>query len=228
MKAFLLAAGVGERMRPLTDRTPKPLLMVGGAPLLEYHIRHLVAAGISDLVINVSHLAQQIIDYFGDGSPWGATIAWSLEGSPLETAGGIIKALPLLGDEPFLVVNGDIWTDYPFAALGEITIDDPRGAFLVMVDNPEQHPRGDFALGADGLLRVAAGGGTGLTYSGLGLFSAGFFEGVPAGKLPLRPLLDQAIENRRLQGGHYRGQWVDVGTPERLAALNTEVSAGSC
>ena len=223
MKVMILAAGLGERMRPLTDHTPKPLLRVGGVPLLEHHIRRLVAAGLSELVINVSHLAEQIVEYFGDGSRWGATIIWSHESEPLETAGGIINALPLLGSETFMLVNGDVWTDFPFFQLSERTLDDRRGAYLVLVDNPAQHPVGDFVLATDGHLSLIPHEGTGLTYSGLGLYSPGFFAGIPAGKSALKPLLDRAIDRLCLSGEYYGGSWVDVGTPARLAALNLEV-----
>jgi MurNAc alpha-1-phosphate uridylyltransferase len=222
---MLLAAGVGERMRPLTDHTPKPLLRVAGVPLLEHHIRRLTAAGFTDLVINVSHLAQQIVDYFGDGSAWGATITWSQEAEPLETAGGIINALPQLGSAPFMLVNGDVWTDYPFAGLAPQSPDSKQGAHLVLVDNPPQHPRGDFVLCADGHLGFIREAGIGLTYAGLGIYAPGFFDGVAPGKSALKPLLDRAIEQHRLTGEHYPGQWADVGTPQRLAALDAEQSA---
>ena len=225
MKVMLLAAGLGERMRPLTDRTPKPLLRVAGVPLLEHHIRRLAAAGFTELVINVSHLAQQIVDYFGAGSQWGATISWSHEPEPLEAAGGIINALPRLGSAPFMLVNGDVWTDYPFASLVQRSPDSEQGAHLVLVDNPPQHPRGDFVLCADGHLGLIREAGIGLTYAGLGIYTPGFFDGVAPGKSALKPLLDRAIEQPRLTGEHYTGQWVDVGTPPRLAALDAELSA---
>jgi N-acetyl-alpha-D-muramate 1-phosphate uridylyltransferase len=220
MKAMLLAAGSGERMRPLTQHTPKPLLCVAGKPLLAHHIRRLAEAGFTELVINVSHLAQQVVDYCGDGSRWGVSITWSHEPEPLETAGGTANALPLLGDAPFLVVNADIWTDYPFGRLVDYCPENETGALLVMVDSPEQHPQGDFALGLDGYLSKVDAAGSGLTYAGIAVFTPGFFAGVAVEKLPLRPLLDQAIEDRRLQGEHYQGEWVDVGTPDRLNALD--------
>jgi N-acetyl-alpha-D-muramate 1-phosphate uridylyltransferase len=223
VKAMILAAGLGERMRPLTDHTPKPLLRVGGIPLLEHHIRALAAAGFSDLVINVSHLAGQIMDYFGDGSDWAVKISWSEEEAPLETAGGIINALPLLGDAPFALVNGDIWTDYPFRALAELVPADEEGAQLVLVGNPEQHPQGDFSLSTEGMVGLLGEGETGFTYAGLGVYGAAFFAGVAAGKVPLRPLLDRAIRSKTLQGSFYDGQWVDVGTPQRLEALDAQL-----
>jgi MurNAc alpha-1-phosphate uridylyltransferase len=222
LKVMLLAAGIGERMRPLTDRTPKPMLKVQGIPLLEHHIRRLVDAGFTDLVINVSHLAQQIVDYFSDGSRWGANIMWSHEDRPLETAGGIINALPLLGEGPFMVVNGDIWTDYPFAKLNDVVPQSNEGAHLVMVGNPPQHPQGDFVLGPGGKLTSRLPHESGLTYAGLAVYTRGFLSGVAAGVLPLRPLLDRAIERQCLYGEYYPGEWVDVGTPERLSQLNTE------
>jgi MurNAc alpha-1-phosphate uridylyltransferase len=227
MKAMILAAGVGERMRPLTGHTPKPLLQVAGTPLIEHHIRHLAQAGFTELVINVSHLAQQIIDYCGDGSRWGVSIVYSAEDEPLETAGGIVNAFPLLGDAPFLVVNGDVWIDYPFAALVRYQLRGNEAAHLVMVDNPVQHPLGDFWLDADGWVRFLSAGATGFTYAGVAIYSKAFFAGMQPGKMPLRPLLDAAIERGRLGAEYHQGWWEDVGTPERLQALDTAVrSAG--
>ena len=219
MKAMILAAGKGERMRPLTDHTPKPLLEVGGRPLIEHHILRLADAGFRELIINVSHLGEQIIEFCGDGSRWGLTIQISPEDEPLETAGGIINALPLLGDQPFLLVNGDVWTDYSFGRLRDLMLARPDGAHLVLVDNPPQHPGGDFRL-RDGYVMELADVEVGLTYSGVGVYSRGFFHGVPDGKSPLRPLLGRAIENNVLTGEHYAGDWEDVGTPERLALLD--------
>jgi MurNAc alpha-1-phosphate uridylyltransferase len=227
MKAMILAAGVGERMRPLTDHTPKPLLRVAGIPLIEHHIRRLAAAGIRELVVNVSHLGEQIADYCGDGSAWGATITYSPERIPLETAGGILQALPLLGAAPFLVVNGDVWVDYPFEQLAAYSLRRGERAHLVMVANPPQHPAGDFHLDADGWLRVLAPGAVGCTYAGVGLYTPAFFDGLAPGKSPLRPLLDSAIVDGALGGESHAGQWHDVGTPERLRALDAAVSAGT-
>lgn len=225
MKAMILAAGLGERMRPLTDHTPKPLLRVAGTPLIEHHIRRLAVAGVRELVINVSHLAAQIMAYCGDGGAWGVSIVYSQEEGPLETAGGIIQALPLLGPDPFLVVNGDIWTDYPFERLLAYTMSPGETAHLVMVDNPPQHPTGDFALDSQARVRVLAPGTTGWTYSGVGVYTPAFFAATAPGKVPLRPLLDAAIGQGQLGGETYRGQWQDVGTPERLQALDSAVSA---
>lgn len=226
MKAMILAAGFGERMRPLTERTPKPLLEVGGIPLIEHHIRRLATAGFTELVVNVAHLGQQIIDFCGDGSQWGLQLQISNEGQPLETAGGIIHALPLLGDAAFLVVNGDVWTDYPFAQLRQRSLPAKEGAHLVLVDNPPQHPEGDFAIEGE-RVKALSPGATGLTYSGIGVYQPGFFEGVPPGKSPLRPLLNRAITSNCLSGEHYRGDWQDIGTPERLEALNNQVKMRS-
>jgi len=224
---MILCAGVGERMRPLTERTPKPLLRVADIPLLEYHIRALASAGFSDLVVNVSHLADQIMDYCGDGSRWGVGITWSREEQPLETAGGIQQALPLLGSEPFLVINGDVWIDYPFNTLRRYTLKPWEQAHLVLVDNPPQHPQGDFCLAGDGGVRYRAAEEIGYTYAGLGLYSPGFFADMSPGKLALRPLLDAAIASGALGAEHYRGDWEDVGTPRRLQALNARIRSAA-
>jgi len=226
VKAMILAAGVGERMRPLTDHTPKPLLCVAGMPLIEHHIRHLAQAGFTDLVINVSHLAQQIIDYCGDGGRWGVSIAYSREDMPLETAGGIVNARPLLTSEPFLVVNGDIWIDYGFAQLINYQPRPSEYARLVMVANPPQHPLGDFWLDREGWVRELRPGATGLTYAGVGVYTWQFFAGMRPGKMPLRPLLDAAIRGGYLGGEYHPGQWQDVGTPQRLQALDAAVKSG--
>ena len=225
MRAIILAAGVGERMRPLTEHTPKPLLQVAGIPLIEHHLRRLALAGVGELVINVSHLGEQIMDYCKDGSAWGVSIAYSQEEAPLETAGGIIKALPLLGDVPFLVVNGDIWIDYPFEQLATYSLRTDETAHLVLVGNPPQHPAGDFQLDDNDWIRVLPPAMVGWTYAGVGMYTPAFFAGYPAGKMPLRPLLDAAIGQGRLGGQAYRGRWQDVGTPERLRALNALVGA---
>ena len=180
MKVMLLAAGVGARMRPLTDHTPKPLLRVAGVPLIERHIARLAKVGLGDLVINVSHLGQQVIDYCGDGSRWGVTINYSPEPTPLETAGGIINALPLLGGQPFMVVNGDVWTDYAFEQLAEQALQDGNcEAHLVLVDNPHQHPLGDYSLARGGTLNIKRPDASGYTYAGLGLFSPTFLPEFP-------------------------------------------------
>jgi MurNAc alpha-1-phosphate uridylyltransferase len=221
MKAMLLAAGRGERMRPLTDHTPKPLLTAGGKPLIAWHLEALARAGIQDVVINLSWLGEQIRAAVRDGSQFGLRVQYSEEGSPpLETGGGIFQALPLLGAEPFLVVNGDTFTDIDVSTLRL-----PAGAdaCLVLVDNPPQHPQGDFVLQAD---RIVEGEGPRLTYSGIGVFSATLFNGCQAGQFPLLPLLKRAIAAGRLQGRHHTGQWFDIGTPERLATLNRRLARG--
>jgi MurNAc alpha-1-phosphate uridylyltransferase len=221
VKAMILAAGLGERMRPLTDHTPKPLLQVQGAALIEHHLRALAQAGFTEVVVNVSHLGKQVMDYCGDGHQWGLNIQYSPEDSPLETAGGILQALPLLGDQPFLVVNGDIYTDYPFEQLRGLSVSEDCLAHLVFVGNPEQHPLGDFSLGQGGVMSALSPGEMGVTYAGIGVYSPDLLAGLLPGKTPLRPLLDGAITDRRLFGEFYTGRWVDVGTPERLEQLNS-------
>ncbi|MFG0585778.1 N-acetylmuramate alpha-1-phosphate uridylyltransferase MurU [Ectopseudomonas khazarica] len=213
MKAMILAAGKGERLRPLTLHTPKPLVRAAGVPLIEYHLRALAAAGFSELVINHAWLGQQIEDHLGDGSRFGVSIRYSPEGEPLETGGGIFKALPLLGDEPFLVVNGDIFTDYAFAQLRK-----PLAglAHLVLVDNPAHHPQGDFLL-TGGQVSDGQGAGERLTYSGLAVLSPQLFEGCEPGAFKLAPLLRQAMARGLVSGERHAGRWIDVGTHERLA-----------
>ncbi|QBF28809.1 nucleotidyltransferase family protein [Pseudomonas tructae] len=213
MKAMILAAGKGERMRPLTLHTPKPLVPVAGMPLIEYHLRALAAAGFKDVVINHAWLGQQIEDHLGDGSRWGLSISYSPEGEPLETGGGIFKALPLLGNEPFLLVNGDIWTEYDFAGLPESI----NGlAHLVLVDNPGHHDKGDFTLEQG---QVSDGTADTLTYSGIAVLAPQLFADCQAEAFKLAPLLRQAMAAGRVSGEHYRGHWVDVGTLERLAEV---------
>ncbi len=212
---MILAAGRGERMRPLTDHTPKPLLTAAGRALIEYHITALVQAGMVDLIINHAHLGDQIERYLGDGARYGARLRYSPEPEgALETGGGIRNALQLLGPEPFLVVNGDVWTDYPFARLPAA----PEGqAHLVLVDNPPQHPDGDFVL--DGR-KVRQNGGPRLTFSGIGVYRPTLFEAAAPGRFPLAPLLRAAMDRSEVTGEHYRGRWIDVGTPERLAEVD--------
>ncbi|MBI5450294.1 MAG: nucleotidyltransferase family protein [Gammaproteobacteria bacterium] len=215
MKAMILAAGRGERMRPLTDTLPKPLLAAGGQRLIEYHIRALVAAGITDIVINHAWLGAVIEQTLGDGSAYGASFAYSPEGEQgLETGGGIYRALPLLGAGPFIVINGDIWTDFPLASLPHV----PEGlAHLVLVDNPDHHPDGDFVLSG---ARCLAAGSPRLTFSGIGLYHPQLFAGCSAGRFPLAPLLRAAMARGAVSGQHYQGAWFDIGTPERLAMLD--------
>jgi MurNAc alpha-1-phosphate uridylyltransferase len=213
MKAMILAAGKGERMRPLTLHTPKPLVPVAGRPLIEYHLRALAAAGFTEVVINHAWLGQQIEGHLGDGSRFGLRIRYSAEGEPLETGGGIFKALPLLGNEPFALINGDIWTDYDLSLLRAPL----RGlAHLVLVDNPGHHGRGDFRLSEGRVVDGDDAPGT-LTFSGLSVLHPALFEGCQAGAFKLAPLLRQAMASGQVSGEHFRGHWVDVGTLERLA-----------
>ena len=219
MKAFILAAGRGERMRPLTDHTPKPLLPAGGKPLIVWHLERLAAAGFKEIVVNHAHLGSQIEAALGDGAQWGLHIQYSPEPpGALETAGGIAAALPLLGKEPFLVVNGDVYCDIDFGRFLKSTAD----AHLVMVPNPAHHNSGDFSL--DGARVVYANGEQTFTYSGVGVFAPGFFAEVKPGSImKLRPLLDVAIAAGTLTGERHSGRWVDVGTPQRLAELDQEL-----
>ncbi|MBV8143756.1 MAG: nucleotidyltransferase family protein [Gammaproteobacteria bacterium] len=220
MKAMLLAAGRGERMRPLTDSLPKPLIPVGGRTLIAWHLLALARAGVHEVVINLSWLAAQLRDALGDGSAFGVSIAWSDEGPvPLETGGGIFRALPLLGPAPFLVVNADIWTDIDFGALA---LEPDAHAHLVLIPNPPHHPRGDFGLEGD---RVVARDTDRFTYTGVGVYRPEFFEGCSAGRFPLLPLLNRAIGAGRARGELHRGRWCDVGTAERLASLSASVGA---
>jgi N-acetyl-alpha-D-muramate 1-phosphate uridylyltransferase len=218
MKAMVLAAGRGERMRPLTDHTPKPLLVAGGKPLIAWHLDALARAGIRDVIVNLSWLGAQIRAALGDGRQFGVHIQYSEEGSPpLETGGGIFHALPLLGPAPFLVVNGDTFTDIDPSSLRLSAAADAR---LVMVTNPPEHPQGDFVLEGE---RLVAGDGPTLTYSGIGIFSPALFAGCTAGQFPLLPLLRRAMAAGRLQGQHHGGRWLDIGSPERLAALRVQL-----
>lgn len=218
---MILAAGRGERMRPLTEKLPKPLLEVGGHRLIEYHLASLVDLGVREVVINLSWHGGRIREALGDGASRGVSIRYSEEGpEPLGTGGGIAAALPLLGAEPFLVLNGDVWTDF---SLRSLMAPADSLAHLVLVDNPGHHPGGDFALAAGG--RVTAGGEK-LTFSGLSVLNPALFTGVVPGFLALKPLLDAALAAGRLTGQRHGGTWRDVGTPERLAALDAELRLG--
>jgi N-acetyl-alpha-D-muramate 1-phosphate uridylyltransferase len=220
VRAMVLAAGRGERLRPLTNRMPKPLVPVGGRPLIGWHLAALARAGVRDVVINLSWLGEQLRAALGDGRDFGVRITYSEEGPvPLETGGGIFRALPLLGPEPFLVVNGDIFTDIDFAQLKVASADLGQ---LVLIPNPAHHARGDFGLEGD---RVVEGGPERFTYSGVGLYRVEFFAGCQPGRFPLLPVLNRAIGARRLAGQLHRGEWCDVGTPERLASLDAKLSA---
>ncbi len=240
VKAMILAAGRGERMRPLTDRIPKPLLEAGGKPLIVWHIERLVKAGITELVINHAHLGAQIEQRLGDGSRFGAHIQYSAEGSALETAGGIAYALPLLGDAPFTVVNGDIYCDYDFSLLHERANALHAGgdmAHLVLVDNPAHHPNGDFLLQSKRVVpsetplethaqsSIPNPESSFLTFSGIGLYHPSLFSHIPRGSVaPLAPLLRAQITQRKISGEYHAGVWVDVGTPQRLAELDAQLS----
>ncbi|MEH6640775.1 N-acetylmuramate alpha-1-phosphate uridylyltransferase MurU [Vreelandella glaciei] len=217
MKAMILAAGLGKRMRPLTDHCPKPLLPVAGKPLIVHHLERLREAGIDDVVINVSYRAEQIIDALGGGDDYGLRIHWSRETAPLETGGGIQQALPLLGEAPFLLINGDVWCE----ALPNVqALQGDDLAHLVLVDNPSHHSDGDFGLAGG---RVNQTSNERLTYAGISVIHPALLAGQPQGAFALAPLLRAAIDNQRVSGEHYTGQWVDVGTPERLAALESQL-----
>jgi len=220
MKAMILAAGKGERLRPLTLHTPKPLVRAGGVPLIEYHIRALAEAGFRDLVINHAWLGEQVEACLGDGGRFNVRIRYSAEGEPLETGGGIYRALPLLGDEPFVVVNGDIWTDYDFT-----TLQPPEGlAHLVLVDNPVHHPAGDFSL-REGKVGEGDKSAEQLTYSGIAVLHPRLFARCHSGPFKLAPLLRGAMAAGQVSGEHYDGRWVDVGTHERLAEVERILGA---
>ncbi|HOV56491.1 MAG TPA: nucleotidyltransferase family protein [Rhodanobacteraceae bacterium] len=233
-RALLFAAGRGERMRPLTAHTPKPLLPVGGKRLIEWHLEKLAAAGVRAVVINTAHLAEQFPAQLGRGERWGLSLHYSHEGAePLETGGGLLHALPLLGDGPFLVVNGDVWCDLDFSALPQ---DIAGVAHLVLVDNPPQHAQGDFHLDAQG--RVHGRGFPIHTYSGIGVYRAAVLDGwrdivgaLPGAALqpprfPLAPLLFAAAARGDVSGQYHAGRWTDVGTPQRLAELEAQLRGG--
>lgn len=215
MKAMILAAGRGERMRPLTDSLPKPLLQAGDRSLIERHIDALARAGLTEIVINTGWLGEKLPHVLGDGARWGVRIEYSVEGWPaLETAGGILNALPLLGEDAFVLVNGDVYCDIEFTSL-QLAPNDL--AQLVLVDNPPHNPDGDFAL-ENG--RVMPEGETTLTYAGIAVMRPAMFEGLTPGSRPLRELLQRAMTEGRLGGQHHHGLWFDIGTPERLAELD--------
>jgi N-acetyl-alpha-D-muramate 1-phosphate uridylyltransferase len=221
---MILAAGRGESLRPLTLERPKPLLEVGGVPLVEHHLRALAAAGFREVVINLSWLGAKISAHLGDGARFGLAIAYSEEGEPpLETGGGIFRALPLLGPDAFLVLNGDVWTDFACARLRTALRPDDL-AHLVLVPNPAHNPRGDFVLD-DG--RVVEGDGARLTFSGLGVYRAGLFSGCSDGIFKLAPLLRAAARAGRVSGEVHAGAWLDIGTPERLAELDALLARGA-
>ena len=222
MKAMVLAAGRGERLPPLTERLPKPMVEAGGRPLIDWHLQRLAAAGLRDAVINVSHLAEQIVAHVGDGARYGMRVAWSRETEPLETAGGIANARALLGEAPFLLVNSDIYCEVDFSPLKSLPL---RGnlAHIVLVPNPPHHPEGDFTLESG---MVGNGAAPRYTYAGVAVMSPSIVAGVRAGeKAPLGPLLRKAAGDGKLSGELFRGLWTDVGTAERLAELRTLLAA---
>jgi MurNAc alpha-1-phosphate uridylyltransferase len=219
MKAMVLAAGRGARLRPLTDTLPKPLMVVGGRPLISWHLSALARAGVREVVINLSWLGEQLRAALGDGAAFGVRIHYSEEGPvPLETGGGIFRALPLLGPEPFLVVSGDVWTDIDFA---RVHLEPHALAHLVLIPNPPHHPRGDFGLTGD---RVVQAEHERFTYANVGLYHPEFFAGCRPGRFPLIEPLNRAIAAQRVRGELHRGAWCDVGTAERLAALNARLA----
>jgi MurNAc alpha-1-phosphate uridylyltransferase len=220
MKAMVLAAGRGERMRPLTLTRPKPLLEVGGLPLIEHHLHALAMAGFREVVVNLSWLGAQIREALGDGSRCNVSIEYSEEGpEPLETGGGIFRALPLLGPGPFMVLNGDVWTDFPYAKLRESLRPDDL-AHLVLVPNPFHNPSGDFVLERGRIVEDGGPGTPRLTFSGVGIYRPELFAGCSDGAFKLAPLLRAAARAGRVGGEAHEGDWVDIGTPERLAELD--------
>jgi len=219
MKAMILAAGRGERLRPLTDETPKPLLKVAGKSLIEYHLQNLAGAGFKDIIINTAWLAEKIHQQLGNGEHYGVSISYSDEGKALETAGGIINALPLLGNEPFLVVNGDIWCDFNFSSLPELKPE--MQSHLILVNNPEHNPDGDFSL-HNGLIKNT--GESMYTFSGIGLYRPEFFAGQPTGPLPLAPIIRNKCHHDLVSGELFSGRWTDVGSVERLHDLEQQLA----
>jgi len=222
---MILAAGKGERMRPLTLHTPKPLLRAGGKPLIVHHIERLKRAGFAELVINHAWLGEQIEETLGNGEAFGVHIQYSAEGEPLETAGGIIRALPLLtdtGSDWFAVINGDIWTDFPLERLSPPNAPDCL-ALLVMTDNPAHNPAGDFSLQPDG--RLTREGSSSLTFTGISVLHKKLFDGLDDTAGKLGPVLREAMTNGQVRGTHHRGHWMDIGTPERLAQLSQYLDA---
>jgi MurNAc alpha-1-phosphate uridylyltransferase len=223
MRGMILAAGEGKRMRPLTEHTPKPLLEVANKPLIVYHIERFKRAGIKDIIINIAHLGEQIPQALGDGSRWNVRLQYSNEIAQggLETAGGIIKALPLLGDEPFWVVNGDVWSDYEIDTTK--SLDDDMLAHLVLVPNPPHNIDGDFGI-KENLATLKPT----YTFSGMALYSPKLFENLTISKLPLAPLLKDAISQNKVTASLYNGRWFDIGTPQRLKEINILMSLNSC
>lgn len=222
MKAMILAAGLGKRMHPLTEHTPKSLLRVAGKPLIQYHLENLGAAGVKEIVINLAHLGKQIAAYLGNGSDFGVSIEYSTEEQVLETGGGLFRALPLLGPEPFIVINADVWTDFSYAGLTRLR---PEKAHLVLVDNPAHNRGGDFFMAAQGsnntlVYNGELAGGQSLTFSGISVLHPSLFDGCKPDAFPLAPLLRKATAFGQVSGEYYGGGWFDIGTPERLAYVD--------
>ena len=216
MKAMILAAGYGKRLRPLTDHTPKPLISIGGKPMIVHHLEKLAEAGIREVVINLGHLGSKIPDFLGSGSTWGVSIEYSDEGpDPLETGGGMTKALPLLGKDTFLLVNGDVWTDLDFSIIPK-TLSGNDQAMLFLAKQPEWREKGDFNLDES---RVRESGTPNLLYAGIALYHPSILDGAVVEKFSIVPRLKKAIQQDRVAGQLINGEWDDVGTPERLAAL---------
>lgn len=214
--AMILAAGLGERMKPLTETTPKPLLAVKDKPLIQYHIEALAKAGVENIVINHGRLGEMIEETIGNGERFNLAIQYSAEGdAPLETAGGIVKALPLINDDVFIVVNADIYTDFDFTCL---KINSDKIAHLVLINNPEHNSKGDFGLDNDKVLNQAE---MQFTFSGIASYEKSFFKNLPKGKFALAPILRDAIKHEKVSGQLYKGNWIDVGTPIRLQEANT-------
>jgi MurNAc alpha-1-phosphate uridylyltransferase len=222
MRAMILAAGRGERLRPLTDKLPKPLVEIAGKPLIEYHLDALARAGYREIVINQGHLGELLRETLGDGDRWGVHIHWSDEQpDALETGGGIFQALPLLGTAPFLVINGDVWTDYPLTRLRAVKCD---WAHLVMVPNPPHNPEGDFSLVS---ARIRNSGPSKLTFSGIGVYHPRLFDGCQAGKFSVVPLLRNAMQGQLVTGEAFTGWWDDIGTIDRLESVRNKATLSS-
>lgn len=225
MRAMILAAGLGTRMRPLTLNNPKPMLPIAGKPLIQYHIERLVNAGITEIVINHAWMGEKLEAYIGDGSRFGATISWSAEDEPLETGGGIFKALPQLSEDglPFVLINGDVFTNYSFAQLLKYSVTGDSLAHLILVSNPKHNPEGDFQLQGE---KVFESGDECLTFSGISVLSPALFDDCISGKFPLAPLLCSAMRLGQVSGEFFPGYWRDIGTPERLLEVSEDIEKG--
>lgn len=221
MKAMILAAGRGKRMAPLTDHCPKPLIPLMGKPLIVHHLEKLAQAGFKEVVINHAWLGEQIEQMLGSGQTWGLSIQYSAEPEALETGGGVCQALPLLGDAPFLLINGDVWTDWDYREAYECELQAPDLGCLWLVDNPEHNPIGDFSLQENRVVNEP-----GLTFSGISLLSPELWQNKEVGFYPLAPMLRQAMADKQIAGKHLNANWVDVGTPERLAQLDSQLTSG--